>query len=63
MTFTNQAQDLAEELTQLGVTNELNLYPKEEDELTHEYQFNYSLEQSVDNYKKATAFLEKYLKQ
>ena len=58
MTFTNQAQDLAEELTQLGVTNELNLYPKEEDELTHEYQFNY-----VDNYKKATAFLEKYLKQ
>lgn len=60
--FQEQAEELTEELENENVPVRTTFFPPDEAELRHEYQFNMEKEQSVENYKQVSAFLEKHLK-
>lgn len=62
VSFQDQAEALTEELESVNVPVKTTFFSTEEAELRHEYQFNMELEQSVENYKQVSAFLEKYVK-
>ncbi|BAK46912.1 hypothetical protein CXIVA_09450 [Clostridium sp. SY8519] len=61
-TFYSQANALHKKLDQLGVVNELNLYPRKKERLGHGYETRPSLSCAQDNMKKTIAFLNRVVK-
>lgn len=62
VSFQAHAEELIEQLENEQVPVTSTFFPVEEAELRHQYQFRFSLPQSVENYEALSTFLDTYLK-
>ncbi|WP_138419330.1 alpha/beta hydrolase [Aquibacillus sediminis] len=60
-TFTDQAEDLANHMTELSIPHVLNLYDKNEAELRHRYERSLNNKYAKENFEKMLKFLNTYV--